>query len=185
MIKRPRGIVVIGGFRQDLGLSALNERLCDIFPDRRSVRLYSRKWNTDVRTLAQEIRLAHSPASDLRVIAFSWGNPTAMNLARELRKSQHKFMRALLCDPVPRSFGFLPFGTIMVPPNVHKVDWLYQTNMPWWLRTLEGKAPVAESKASTYINRGIPVALADHIYMDDSEEFITAAIAVATAPIVQ
>lgn len=177
----PLGIIVIGGFRQDLGLIALVEALCQLFPSRITTRIYSRRWNVPVSSLANEIRRAHDTKARLVGISFSWGNPTMIALARELAKSGHRIERLVMCDPVPRALGFLPIGSLKVPANVRNVEWLYQKNMPFHLRVLQGKRPVADDPQHTTVTSGIAVPFVSHVFMDDTPEFFNAAIS-AVAP---
>lgn len=167
-------IVIFGGRLQQAGLPRVAEALYERYDSRRECRIYNRPYFTDIQALATEMRIAHAPGSDIRIFGYSWGGDAAIDLARELRRSFHEVRNLCLFDPVPRRFGFIPFGGLVVPGNVRYVDVLRQGNARGLRRIVNGrKVRLADKKLTTLRRDIILEGGGEHEYLDDHPKVLT------------
>lgn len=149
--------VVIAGFRQRRGRANGSDLLYRA--------LYARHagpqsfvgfscWDDDVASLAELLwRWGGTNGNDLGVgvYAYSWGAPSAMQFAEELRVLGIGVARMVLSDPVYRCWWLpwrplLRWPKIYVPANVARVDWFRQ-HIDWPC----GHDLVAEDEHVTFI----------------------------------
>jgi len=172
--------VVIGGFQQDLGDHTGTDRLWRTLQFRysgpRSLVLFM-EWHDRVKGVARLIwRHAGENGQRVRVTiaAYSWGVPTAVKLAKALRKLGISVDSLVSADGVYRWRWrlwrvFLRWPKIVIPPNVElvvpfrqKLDWPF------------GHELVAEDPDATRIEETI-WADRGHMAMDEFGPFRMAA----------
>lgn len=187
MPKTSRAFITIGGFQQRRGLVSLNETLCQIFWDRRKVRLYPRAWDCSPELLADEITEAHAVGADIRAATFSWGTPTFARVASILSRRGYTISRWLILDGVNRIPAWphigLPIGRVTVPANVREVVWIHQANEGGLMGLVNGREPHLEDPAATVIKERRSIPRVSHVWIDDHPEFEKAAIAAFTQPV--
>src|SRR6185437_8047403 len=105
-------------------------------------RVELREWDADWQRVAEHVLLcaiAGDVRPQIKIYAFSWGAGWGfLQLARRLRERGLEVDAAVLSDPVYRSpllidrwRSLVGRPKIVVPDNVHQVDWFYQrTNTP-------------------------------------------------------
>jgi len=170
-----RWVVIISGFLQDegqpTGMVGLWSSLHHLLSGPHN-RVELRAWDDDWNTVAEFIWRQRPPDNhvDVVICAYSWGGPSAMELARQLGRRGIDVRHMVLADPVYRHRWkiwrvFFRWPRIVVPVNVRRVSWFRQhTDWP------EGHDLVAEAPGQTDIglanvlNRG-------HTYMDESKRF--------------
>ena len=183
----------ISGFTQSErrchGVLKLSEKLHELGFNNRISRVSLRPWNDDWATVAENIWLLgqhHDAEVVVNIYAYSWGGGWgAVQLAQELQKRgitvwcvvasdavyRHPLLLMRWISLLGRNFPFSP--RIKIPSNVTHVVPFHQTlNRPQGHRIVAGKG------FSGVINPSVEVS-ATHQYMDDADEFHTAAIKAA------
>lgn len=176
--------IVLSGFLQDegrpTGMVRLWDDLCRRFLTS-STRCLLREWSADTNAIAELIwRLRNFEPPRICLYAYSWGCPSAMTLARQLRRRGLAVDRMVLSDPVYRHWFAagnwrVLFGRreIVVPSNVRHVTW-YRQDLDW----PRGHNLVAEEPIGTRLDDPI-IANVGHGYMDDLRLFHQACFAAA------
>lgn len=180
-------LICISGFLQDEGrptgmvglFSVLHHRF---FGPHSRVEL--RSWNDDWNVVAEFIWRQRPFGNhidnhvDVCIFAYSWGGPSAMELARQLGRRGIPVRKMVLADPVYRHRWkfwrvFFRWPKISVPGNVLHVRW-YRQRQDW----PQGHDLVAEVPGQTDIE--LPTVLScGHSYADDSPRFHGACLAAA------
>jgi len=167
--------VVISGFLQDegkpTGMVGLWATLHHMVSGP-STRVELRSWHDDWNAVAEFIwrQRTNGNGVDVVICAYSWGGPSAMELARQLGRRGIAVRHMVLADPVYRLRWalwrvFFRWPKIRVPKNVRRVTWFRQ-HRDW----PEGHDLVAEDRGMTDIEA--PTVLdCGHTYVDDSPQF--------------
>lgn len=178
-------IVVIGGFRQRphelTGLERLWLELQELYGFSAHVTFHP--WNENWGKFVDFV-LATGPLRrsllDVRIVSYSYGTGWgALQLARRLDLHGVNVTCLASCDGVfrPRWLKtralwswILPEPRIVVPPNVRRVDYVTQ------LRSEPNGHRIVASSPTTVVKHHGIVADADHLTIDESEEFRALAI---------
>jgi len=167
-------LVVISGFLQDegqpTGMVDLWAQLHHLHSGP-TTRVELRSWDDDWHAVAEFIWRQRPPGNHLDVclFAYSWGGPSAMELARQLGRRGISVRRMVLSDPVYRNLWklwrvFFRWPTIAVPANVQRVTWFRQ-HRDWPAgHDLVAEGPDTQIDPPEVLERG-------HSYMDESLHF--------------
>jgi len=170
-----RWVVVISGFLQDegqpTGMVGLWASLHHLLSGPYN-RIELRSWDDNWSMVAEFVWRQRPPDNNVDVVicAYSWGGPSAMELARQLGRRGISVRHMVLADPVYRHRWkfwrpLFRWPKIIVPKNVVEVTWFRQ-HYDW----PEGHDLVAENAAKTHIE--LPMELTrGHTYMDESPWF--------------
>jgi len=164
--------VVISGYMQtrgqNCGLSKLWRELYHRHSSKQ-VLVVRAAWDDSMGDLAEMV-WRETMAPQVAVYAYSWGGPTAMNLARQLGFRGIGVDIMVLSDPVYRNLWklwrvFFRWPKIKVPPSVTRVRWFRQYDT-WPF----GHELVPENPEATDIRDAVRL-YCSHAYMDDADEF--------------
>ena len=168
-------LICISGFLQDEGKPT---GMVDLWASLHhlhsgpTTRVELRSWDDDWNAVAEFIWRQRPPGNglDVCIFAYSWGGPSAMELARQLGRRGISVRRMVLSDPVYRCLWrlwrvFFRWPTITAYPTIRRVTGFRQ-HQDW----PEGHTVVAADPKLTVIDE--PVVLnRGHTFMDDAPEF--------------
>lgn len=168
------------------GVERLWRKLRTVCVGEQSSLIHPQEWNANWQELAEFIWRNSEGVESVRcnIYAYSWGcGHGFVKLSRALWNRGIPVAHAVLSDPVYHHW-FKPWRglfratwnpPIIVPANVHEVDWFYQRQ-----NTPQGVYLRAVSPSLTRIHDGRELQCS-HQYMDDAKEFHDLVLQIAEA----
>lgn len=179
--------ICITGFRQSplqlTGVELLHRQLRKHATAERTVP-WPFEWDADWSAVAEFLRRNSVAHPIVKVFAYSWGAGWGfVHLAAALDRYNIRIAHAVLCDPVYRSpwlpasiplnpLSLMSWPTIRVPANVDHVTWFYQRR-----RKPCGHRPISDRPG--VVSDGVQISGVDHCSIDESPEFLSAALDIA------